>query len=42
MQLCDINVYVDDTVIQAANILLKETFDAVAGFEDTLYQQKPL
>ena len=35
------NLYVDDTVIQAANILLKDTFPAVRGFEDTLFQQKP-
>ena len=35
------NKYVDDTVIQAGNILLKEAFPAVAGFEDTLFQQRP-
>ena len=35
------SLYVDDTVMQAGNILLKETFPAVAGFEDTLFQQRP-
>ena len=39
--LMDTGRYVDDTIIQAANILFKESFPAVAGFEDTLYRQRP-
>ena len=37
----DNNQYVDDTVMQAANILLKKSFTQIAGFEDTLFQQRP-
>ena len=39
--LVDTTRYVDDTVIEAANILLRVAFNAVYGFEDTLFQQKP-
>ena len=39
--LTDTKRYVDDTVIQAGNILLRELFDVVLGFENTLYQQTP-
>ena len=35
------NLYVDDTIIEAANILLRESFKEVRGFEDTLFRQKP-
>ena len=32
--------YLDDTIIQAANVLLKEMFPLCEGFEDTLFEQK--